>query len=78
MCCVRLNRYATFSKAPKSVEGCKIKFELDPTFARLPHDFSFVLKKGLKTIWTLRLTFVRPLPGMLSKFVKQMSGKINL
>ena len=38
------------SKVVKKVEsllnGSRIKFELDQTFARLPYDFSFVLKNN--------------------------------
>ena len=49
-CWVRLNRFATLSKALKKVEslsnGSRIKFELDQTFARLPYNSSLVTKKG--------------------------------
>ena len=42
-----MNRSATLSKALKKrlSNGSRIKFEFDQTFARLPHDFSFVLKE---------------------------------
>ena len=46
--------------------GSRIKFELDQTFARLPYDFSFVLKK----VGSCRNRLVRLLPDIRSTLIE--------
>ena len=62
----------TFVEVENLSNGSRLKFELDPTFARLPYDFSFVLQKKVgscRNRWNSSSNFVRFVPN-ISKFVE--------